>query len=236
MENASSQIKKAVILAGGLNSRMMPWSKIIPKTLLPIGRKLAIQYLVEECLVSGIKEIYIVVSSKNSLIKKYFTPNPKLNKLLKQFGKERALKEIEKIEALRHYLRFIWQPEPLGEAHAFLCVKSYLQNESVAVLLGDTIYYQSKIPAIKQIMEMPKNHKLLILGQGRMILTRQAVALFEKKYKAIKNKTDLRIMDVFKPDEIVFFNISAAKIALGTFNEYAGACANDIQLLVKKNE
>lgn len=228
------QIKKAVILAGGLNSRMMPWSKVIPKALLPVGKKLAIQYLVEECLASGIEKIYIVIDSKSSLIKKYFTPDPRLSDLLKKHGKDEALKKIEKIESLRRYLRFVEQDEPLGEAHAFLCARKYIINEPVIVLLGDTIYYESKTPAMKQIMQMPRNHKLLILGDGRMILTPEAIALFEKKYQAKKNKIDLRIMDVFRPEEITFFNIDAAKIELGTFEEYAGACARDITIVRKK--
>jgi len=230
---SKNQVKKAIILAGGLNSRMMPWSKVIPKALLPVGKKLAIQYLVEECLASNLEKIYIVVS-KNSLIKKYFTPNPELLNLLKKYHKEEALKKLEKIEAQRKYLKFIEQPEPLGEAHAFLCAKKYIGDEPVAVLLGDTIYYESKIPAIKQMMQMPRNHKLLILGDGRMILTPEAIKLFEKKYQAKKNKIDLRIMDVFKPEEITFFNIDAAKIELGTFEEYVGACARNITIIKEK--
>lgn len=230
---SKNQIKKAIILAGGLNSRMMPWSKVIPKALLPVGKKLAIQYLIEECLASGLEKIYIVVN-KNSLIKKFFIPNQELSDLLKKYGKKEALQKLEKIEAQKKYLRFVEQSEPLGEAHAFLCVKKYIRNEAVAVLLGDTIYYESRVPAIKQMMGMPRNHKLLILGDGRMILTPEAIAVFEKKYQAKKNKVDLRIMDVFRPEEITFFNINAAKIELGTFEEYAGACARNINIVKKK--
>lgn len=230
---SKNQIKKAIILAGGLNSRMMPWSKVIPKALLPVGKKLAIQYLIEECLASGLEKIYIVIN-KNSLIKKFFIPNQELSDLLKKYGKKEALQKLEKIEAQKKYLRFVEQSEPLGEAHAFLCVKKYIRNEAVAVLLGDTIYYESRVPAIKQMMGMPRNHKLLILGDGRMILTPEAIAVFEKKYQAKKNKVDLRIMDVFRPEEITFFNINAAKIELGTFEEYAGACARNINIVKKK--
>jgi UTP--glucose-1-phosphate uridylyltransferase len=75
----NKKIKKAVILAGGLNTRLYPWSKVIPKAILPLGRKVAIQYLIEECISSGIEEIYVVVRERNFIIKKYFTPDIGLN-------------------------------------------------------------------------------------------------------------------------------------------------------------
>jgi UTP-glucose-1-phosphate uridylyltransferase len=192
------------------------------------------QYLVEECLASGIEKIYIIIDNKSSLIRKYFTPNPKLSELLKRHEKTEALKKIEKIELLKRYLRFVEQCDPLGEAHAFLCARKHIDNEPVIVLLGDTIYCESVVPAVKQMMQMPRNHKLLILGDGRMILTPEALALFEKKYQAKAENIDLRIMDVFKPEEITFFNIDAARIELGSFEEYAGACARNIKIISKK--
>lgn len=225
-------IKKAVILAGGINSRMMPWSKIIPKALLPVGKKLAIQYLIEECLLCGLSEIYIVVNSKDTSIKKFFTPDPILNNFLEKQGKKEALAKLAKIESLSKYLKFINQPEPLGETNAFLCAKKFIKNEPVAVLLGDIIYCNSTIPALKQIMREEIKDKLLILDDGRIILTPIAMSLLEKRYQVQKDKVDSKIVDLFKQKEINFFTINAVRIELGLFEKYDGMCTKDIPIII----
>jgi len=224
------KIKKAVILAGGLNTRLYPWSKVIPKAILPLGKKVAIQYLIEECIASGIEEIYIVVREKNSIIKKYFSPNFHLNRLLKKYDKAEALKKLGEVESLGKYLKFVVQNDPQGEAHALKVAKKRINSEPFAVLLGDVVYQESKVPAIKQLMLVPRDDKYIILSQGRMIITKKGSEIFEKRYK-MKKKIDLKVMDIFEPEKVTFYNIKAERIGIGTFEKYINSCSICINLL-----
>lgn len=229
-KGAGEKIRKAVILAGGLNTRLYPWSKVIPKAILPLGKKVAIQYLIEECIESGIKEIYVVVREKNSIIKKYFTSDAGLNRLLKKYDKAAALEKISHVESLGKYLKFVVQSDPQGEAHALKVAKRQLNKEPFAVLLGDVVFRDPKVPAIKQLMSLPHKDKSMILGQGRMVVTRKGSEAFEREYKK-KEKIDLKVMDVFGPEEVTFYDIRAERIGVGTFEKYINSCSICINLL-----
>lgn len=146
-----SKIKKAVIPAAGLGTRFFPITKSIPKEMLPIANKPCIQYLVEEAIKSGIKEIIIITSDEKNSIKEYFSPSKKLETILKEKNKSIYIKEFKKIENLAKFT-FIKQPKPLGDGHAILCAKKLLKNEPFAVLFGDDIY-DSKIPPLKQMLK-----------------------------------------------------------------------------------
>ena len=89
-------IKKAVILAGGFGTRFLPITKAIPKEMLPIIDRPVIDYIVDECLESGIEEIYIISNNKKSSLKNYFENNYTLNSHLKKHNKEKDLKNLAK--------------------------------------------------------------------------------------------------------------------------------------------
>lgn len=150
------KIRKAVILAAGLGTRFFPITKSVDKEMLPIIDKPCIQYLVEEAVASGIKEIIFIINSDQSLVKKYFFSAPSLKKLLKARKKTDALKEINKIEKLARFI-FIKQNKPLGDGHAILCAKKYLENEPFAVLFGDEIY-DANPTALQQLLNVYKKY------------------------------------------------------------------------------
>ena len=143
-------IKKAIIPAAGFGTRFLPATKAVPKELFPIIDKPTLQFIVEEAVKSGIKEILIITSAqKNSLID-YFDKNVELEAELKNKNRLEDLKIIENITNLAN-IHFIRQKEQLGLGHAVLQAKAFVGNEPFAVLLGDDLFI-GEVPATKELI------------------------------------------------------------------------------------
>lgn len=156
------KIKKVIIPAAGLGTRFLPATKTQAKEMLPIVDKPCIQYLVEEAVHSGIKEIIIITGQGKRSIEEYFDPSIKLNTHLKRKNNYTALKELERIERLAKFT-FVRQPKPLGDGHAILCAKHLVKDEPFAVLFGDDIY-DSTTPPLTQMMEHFKKYQAPIIA------------------------------------------------------------------------
>jgi len=158
------QVKKAIILAGGLGTRFLPLSKAVEKPLLPVGDKPMIQYILEEVRDSGIKEV-IIVSPKESRIKAYFERDEKLEKALQKRGREEYLTKLAQITKLTEELSltYVLQEEPLGNGHSLLQAKKKIGNESFALLFCDDIF-ESKPTALKQLLDMFNTSQRPIIG------------------------------------------------------------------------
>lgn len=138
MEEVRS-IKKAVIPVAGLGTRMLPATKEIPKEFLTIINRPIIDYIVEEAVQGGITDIIFVTRSGNSLVKKYFNKNEKLEKHLTQKKKSQSLKLLpsEVFKGVNFF--FVIQKNPIGLGHAILRVEKLIKEEAFAVLLPDEI-------------------------------------------------------------------------------------------------
>lgn len=136
-------IRKAVIPAAGLGTRMLPTTKVIPKEMLNVGRKPMIQYSVEEAVAAGIREICIVINKSKTLIQEYFSETE---------AKLRSFREIRNLDKLVSSCKivFIHQPEPTGLAEAIMRSKDFVGTEPFATMLPDYIYL-SREPAIAQL-------------------------------------------------------------------------------------
>ncbi len=156
------KIRKAVIPAAGLGTRFFPITKSIPKEMLPIVDKPCIQYLVEEAVASGIKEIIIITGNGKNSIKDYFTPDKALIKELKEKGKSNLVRDLEKIEKMAK-ITFVKQDKPLGDGHALLCASEQIGNEPFAVMFADDIY-DSQVPALKQLIQQYEKVKTPIIN------------------------------------------------------------------------
>ena len=156
------KVSKAVIPAAGLGTRFLPSTKAQPKEMMNIVDKPSIQYIVEEAVDSGIEDILIILGRNKNSIEDHFDKSYELEDNLKNKGKEKLLKEIEKISELAniHYIR---QKEPLGLGHAIYCAKSFVGNEPFAVMLGDDIVRSNK-PCIKQLIEKYEEYGSTIIG------------------------------------------------------------------------
>ncbi len=155
-------IKKVIIPAAGLGTRFLPATKSQAKEMLPIVDKPCIQYIVEEAVASGIKEIIIITAKGKKSIKDHFEHSSELHSHLKKKKQNKALKEIEKIENLAKFI-YVRQNFPLGDGHAILCAKALVKNEPFAVLFGDDIY-DSKTPPLKQLINEYNKFKAPVIA------------------------------------------------------------------------
>ena len=156
------QVRKAVIPAAGLSTRLLPATKAQPKEMLPIVDKPAIQYIVEEAIKSGIEDILIVTGRGKRAIEDHFDKSYELEEELKKKGKIDLLEIVQDISNLVniHYIR---QKEPKGLGHAIYCTKTFIGNEPFAVLLGDDII-DSEEPCLKQMLKVYEKYQGTIIG------------------------------------------------------------------------
>ena len=155
-------IKKAVIPVAGLGTRFLPATKAQPKEMLPIVDKPVIQYIVEEAVRAGIRQIIFVTGKHKRAIEDHFDRNLELERALEEKGKEELLKIVREISELADFI-YIRQKEPLGLGHAILTAEPAVGNEPFAVFLGDDVMV-SETPAIKQLMEVFDRFKCSVLG------------------------------------------------------------------------
>ena len=126
-------IRKAVIPAAGVGTRLLPVTKSVPKELLPIIDRPSIQYVVQEAVDSGIRDIALVVSPGKEALTDYFRPAPDLEKWLHEQGKPDLARELERIARMARITTVV-QRRPLGLGHAVLCAEKFVGNEPFAVL------------------------------------------------------------------------------------------------------
>ena len=132
-------IKKAILPVAGLGTRFLPASKSIPKEMVTVVDRPAIEYVVREAVAAGIEQIILVTHSSKASIENYFDRNFELETTLEQKQKFDLLKEIKDILPAHVSVVSVRQPQPLGLGHAVLCAKSIVGNDDFAVLLPDVL-------------------------------------------------------------------------------------------------
>lgn len=132
-------IKKAILPVAGLGTRFLPASKSIPKEMVTVVDRPAIEYVVKEAVEAGIEQIILVTHSAKASIENYFDRNFELETTLEQKKKFDILKEITDILPPNVSVISVRQPQPLGLGHAVLCARAVTGNEPFAVLLPDVL-------------------------------------------------------------------------------------------------
>ncbi|MCU4425363.1 UTP--glucose-1-phosphate uridylyltransferase GalU [Acinetobacter sp. WU_MDCI_Abxb74] len=132
-------IKKAILPVAGLGTRFLPASKSIPKEMVTVVDRPAIEYVVREAVEAGIEQIILVTHSSKASIENYFDRNFELETTLEQKKKFDLLKEITHIIPSHVSVVSVRQPQPLGLGHAVLCAKSIVGQDDFAVLLPDVL-------------------------------------------------------------------------------------------------
>ncbi|ENV90482.1 UTP--glucose-1-phosphate uridylyltransferase GalU [Acinetobacter bereziniae] len=132
-------IKKAILPVAGLGTRFLPASKSIPKEMVTVVDRPAIEYVVKEAVAAGIEQIILVTHSSKASIENYFDRNFELETTLENKKKIDLLKEITEILPSNVSVVSVRQPQPLGLGHAVLCAKSVVGDEDFAVLLPDVL-------------------------------------------------------------------------------------------------
>ena len=146
------RVRKAVLPAAGLGTRFLPATKAQPKEMLPVVDKPLIQYVVEECLASGIENIIIVTGRGKNAIEDHFDSSPELERFLESKGKDGQVELVRSISNMVHF-SYTRQKEPLGLGHAVLAARELVGDEPFAVLLGDVII-PGPNPATRQLVEV----------------------------------------------------------------------------------
>ena len=134
------KVTKAVIPAAGLGTRVLPATKAMPKGMLPIVDKPAIQYLVEEAVKSGITDILIILGRSQSIIEDHFDRSPELEEKLAAPGKEKMLEECLGISNLANIF-FVRQKQTLGLGHAVSMAKAFTGDDPFVVIYGDDVIW-----------------------------------------------------------------------------------------------
>lgn len=144
-------IRKAVIPAAGLGTRVLPATKAMAKEMLPIVDKPAIQYIVEEAVSSGIEEILIITSRGKSCVEDHFDRSPDLERALESKGKIEIVESLKRISEMAR-ITFVRQQEQKGLGHAIMHAKGFVGNEPFAVLYGDDVIIGDN-PCCSQIID-----------------------------------------------------------------------------------
>lgn len=136
-------IKKAILPVAGLGTRFLPASKSIPKEMVTVVDRPAIEYVVKEAVAAGIEQIILVTHSSKASIENYFDRNFELETTLENKNKFDLLKEITEILPPHVSVISVRQPQPLGLGHAVLCAKAVVGDDDFAVLLPDVLVKDS---------------------------------------------------------------------------------------------
>jgi len=163
MEIIMKKVRKAVIPAAGLGTRFLPATKAQPKEMLTIVDKPTIQYIIEECVASGIEEILIITGRNKKSIEDHFDRSIELEMELEKSGKDEMLKMVRDISDMVN-IHFIRQKEPRGLGHAINCARTFVGEEPFAVLLGDDIVYNDETPCLKQLIDCHNEYGTSVLG------------------------------------------------------------------------
>ncbi|MFP4315676.1 MAG: UTP--glucose-1-phosphate uridylyltransferase GalU [Desulfovibrionales bacterium] len=155
-------IRKVVIPVAGWGTRSLPATKNIPKEMLPVYNKPAVQYVVEEAMFAGLKDVVFVNNQNKTIIEDHFDYNWALESLLERAGKQEMLDEVRKVAEMVNIIS-VRQKVQLGLGHAVLCAREVVKNEPFAVMVGDDLMFHQD-PAIKQLMEVAVSENMAAVG------------------------------------------------------------------------
>ena len=177
------KVKKAIIPAAGLGTRLLPNTKSIPKEMLPLVDKPVIQYIVEEAVSAGVEEILIITNRGKSPIEDYFDYAPDLEARLLSDGKIKEARSVRAVADMADVF-FLRQKETKGLGHAVWRAKSFVGNEPFGILLGDDIML-SKTPVLKQLVDAAE------ANQCSAIAVREFPGEEICKYSSVKMEEEL---------------------------------------------
>lgn len=155
-------IKQAIIPLAGLGTRMLPLTSVIPKELLPINGKPGLEYILDECIQAGIKEIILIISKKKIMIKHYFNKDQFYKKILKRKNDKRLLKEYRKIQKYKKIIKFVYQNKPHGTGDAVLKTKNLIKGRHFLMLLPDDLIIGNNCS--KKMISVHKKYKSSVIA------------------------------------------------------------------------
>jgi UTP--glucose-1-phosphate uridylyltransferase len=155
-------IKQAIIPLAGLGTRLLPLTSILPKELLPINGKPGIEYILDECIEAGIKEVIFIISRRKKMIKDYFYKDSFYKKIIKKNNDQRIKSEYKKILMYKKMIKFVYQNKPLGTGDAVLKTKKYIKNKFFLMLLPDDLIIKNNCS--KSLIKIHNRYKASIMA------------------------------------------------------------------------
>lgn len=137
LDKSNMKLTQAILPVAGLGTRFLPWTKVVPKELLPIGNQPIIALLVDECLSVGIKDICFVINQGKEAIPQYFYSHPALEKELTRRGKLHMIQDLARYHTVNFHV--VYQDEMLGDGHAIAQASDWVESDMIAVLFGDDL-------------------------------------------------------------------------------------------------
>ncbi len=196
------QVRKAVIPAAGLGTRVLPASKACPKEMLTIVDKPAIQYIVEEAVRAGITDILIITNRGKGVMEDHFDHSFELEANLAAKGRQETLDELNAIAGMANIF-FIRQKETKGLGHAVLCARSFVGDEPFAVLYGDDVII-GEDPAIAQLCRAYEQYGKGVVGVNEV--TPEAITKYSSLQVEPLAERQFKVTDMIEkpsPDKIM---------------------------------
>jgi len=155
-------IKQAIIPLAGLGTRLLPLTSVCAKELLPINGKPGIEYILDECIEAGIKEVIFIISQKKLMIKKYFYNDKFYKHVIKSKKDSRIINEYKKILKYKKMIKFVFQDKPLGTGDAVLKTKRFIKEKYFLMLLPDDLIFKQNCS--KSMIYIHKRFKASVMA------------------------------------------------------------------------
>ena len=192
-------IKQAIIPLAGLGTRLLPLTSVFPKELLPINGKPGIEYILDECIDAGIKEVIFIISNKKKMIKTYFYNDNFYKKIIKKKKDKRIKEEYKKILKYKKMIKFVYQNKPLGTGDAVLKTKKFIKNNFFLMLLPDDLIIKRNCS--KSMIKIHKKYNASVMASMNVKknnVSRWGIYKLKKKI----NKNNYFISDVIEKPSI----------------------------------
>jgi UTP--glucose-1-phosphate uridylyltransferase len=240
-------IKQAIIPLAGLGTRLLPLTSVFAKELLPINGKPGLEYIIEECIEAGIKEIIFIISKKKIMIKNYFFNDKFYKDLIRKKKDPRIINEYKKILKYKKMIKFVYQNKPKGPGDAVLKTKKFIKDKYFLMLLPDDLIINKNCS--KSMINVHKKFNSSVMASMRVdraTVSRWGIYKLSKKI----SKNDYLINDVIEKPSVK--NAPSNKAVIGRYilpktifnklkNQSAGKggeihITDAIQSLIKDNE
>ena len=176
-------IKQAIIPLAGLGTRLLPLTSVFAKELLPINGKPGIEYILDECIEAGIKEVVFIISTKKKMIKDYFYNDKFYKKIIRKKKDPRIINEYKKILKFKKMIKFVYQNKPKGTADAVLKTKKFIKDKYFLMLLPDDLIMKKNCS--KDMIKVHNKYKCSVMASmsvNRKSVSRWGIFNLSKKF------------------------------------------------------
>ena len=193
-------IKQAIIPLAGLGTRLLPLTSVFAKELLPINGKPGIEYILDECIEAGIKEIIFIISERKQMIKDYFYKDSFYRQIIKKKNDPRVIKEYKKILKYKKMIKFVYQKKPLGTGDAVLKTKKFIKDKYFLMLLpDDLITIKNCSKSMIKVHKRFKSSVIASMNVSKKSVSRWGIFKLNKKL----DKKNYLIQDVIEKPSIM---------------------------------